>query len=80
VDLEVNPSITVQTCELVFVNKLIWDVQDFDVNVFWLGHEPVKVEVLKINGAKVAPFPESTLLRRSLRSSKDAVLVPTLPG
>jgi hypothetical protein len=26
-DFEVNPSIMVQTCELVFINELVWDVQ-----------------------------------------------------
>ncbi len=51
-DFEVNPSIFVQTCELLFVDELIRDVQDFDANVFRLGHDGVKVEVLKVNGAK----------------------------
>ncbi len=37
-DFEVDPSITVQPCELVFANELVWDVQDFDVNVLWLEH------------------------------------------
>jgi hypothetical protein len=37
-DLEVNPSVTFQTCELQFVDELLWNVQDFDANVFRLGH------------------------------------------
>ncbi len=77
-DFEVNPSVVVQTCKLVFFT--VGDVQDFAANVFRLGHGHVKVEVFKIDGAKLAPFQESTLLRRSLRSSNDAVLVPTFPG
>jgi hypothetical protein len=36
-DFEVNPSITVQICELVFVNELIRDVQDFDANYLSSG-------------------------------------------
>ncbi len=55
-NFEVNSSIPVQTCKLVFVNELLRDVQDFDANVFRLGHERVKVEVFKINGAKVCTF------------------------
>ncbi len=56
VDFEANPSITVQTCELVFINELVWDVQDFDANVFRLGHGCVKAEALKVNGAKECTF------------------------
>jgi hypothetical protein len=55
-DFEVNPSITVQTCELVFINELLWDVQDFDANVVPLGHGHVQVEVLKIDGGKACNF------------------------
>jgi hypothetical protein len=55
-DFEVNPSITVQTCELVFVNELVWDVQDFDANVFRLEHGRVELEVLNVDGAKVCTF------------------------
>ncbi len=55
-NFEVNPSILVQTCELVFVDELVGDVQDFDVDVFRLVHGSVKVEVLKVNGAKACIF------------------------
>ncbi len=55
-NFEVNPSITVQTSQLVFVDELIRVVQDFDVNVFGLGHRSIQVEVLKINGAKAGTF------------------------
>jgi hypothetical protein len=37
-DFKVNPSITAQPCALVFLNELVWDVQDFDANIFRLGH------------------------------------------
>jgi hypothetical protein len=56
VDFEVNPSIMVQTCELVFFDELIGDVWDFDANVFGLGHGSIKVELLKVNGARVCTF------------------------
>jgi hypothetical protein len=56
VDFEVNPSITVHTCELVFIDELMRDVQDFDSNVFWCRHECVGVEVLKIDIAVACTF------------------------
>jgi hypothetical protein len=56
VDFEVNPSVMVQTCQLVFVDELIGDVQDFDANVFRLGHRSIQVEVLKVDGAKAGTF------------------------
>ncbi len=55
-DFEVNPSIPVQTCELVFVNELLWNVQVFDANVFQLRHGHVEVEVLKVDEAKACTF------------------------
>ncbi len=55
-DFEVNPSVMVQTCELVFVDEILWNVQDFDANVFQLGHGCVEVEVLKVDGAKACTF------------------------
>jgi hypothetical protein len=55
-DFEVNPSITVQTCKLVFINELVRDVQGFDANVFRLGHGSVKVEVFKFTGAEAGTF------------------------
>jgi hypothetical protein len=57
----VNPSIAVQTYELVLVNELVRDVQDFDANIFRLGHGSVKVEVLKVNGAKSCTIFERVL-------------------
>jgi hypothetical protein len=46
----------VQTCELVFVDELLWNVQNFNANVLRLGHGRVEVEGLKVDGAKVCTF------------------------
>jgi hypothetical protein len=67
VDFKVNPSILVQTCELVFINELIRDVQDFEAKVFRLRHGSVKVEVLKINGAKVCTFSREYTVEEELK-------------
>jgi hypothetical protein len=55
-DFEVNLSITVHTCELVFIFEFLWNVQDFDANILRLGHGHVEVEVLKVNRAKACTF------------------------
>jgi hypothetical protein len=55
-DFEISPSVMVQTFKLVFVNELIRDAQDFDANIFGLGHGSVKVEVFKVDGAKACTF------------------------
>ncbi len=34
----------------------MWNVQDFDANVFPLGHGRVEVEVFKVDGAKPCTF------------------------
>ncbi len=55
-DFEVNPSVMVQTCKLVFIDELVGGVQNFDANVFGLEHGRVKVDVFKINGTKACTF------------------------
>jgi hypothetical protein len=65
-DFKVNPSITIQTCERVFVDELLWNVQDFDANVFRLGHGRVKVEVLKVDGAKACTFLQEDTVKEKL--------------
>ncbi len=55
-DFEVNPSVLVLTCQLVFVDELIRDVQDFNANLFKIGHRGIQVEVFKVNEAKVGTF------------------------
>ncbi len=66
-DFEVNPSITVQTCELVLINELLWNVQDFDANIFQLGHGHVEVEVLKVDGAKACTFLQEYTVKEKLK-------------
>ncbi len=66
VDFKVNPSITVQTCELVFINGLVGDVRDFDANVFRLEHGSVRVEVLKVDGAKACTFSREYTVEQEL--------------
>ncbi len=65
-DSEVNLSVTVQTCQLVFVNELIGDVQDFDANAFGFGHRSIQVEALKVDGAQASTFPRENTVEEEL--------------
>jgi hypothetical protein len=65
-NFEVNPSVTVQTCQLVFVNKIVGDVGDVDANVLGCGHGSIKVEVLKVNGAKAGTLPKEDTVEEEL--------------
>ncbi len=70
----------VQTCELVSVDDLLWNVQDFNVYVLWIWHGRVKVEVLKIDGAKVCTFLQEYTVEEELEQFQGCCGVPTLPG
>jgi hypothetical protein len=65
-DFKVNPPILIQTCEHVFVDELVGDIQDFDANVFLLRHGSVKVEVLKVNGVNACTFPREYTVEEEL--------------
>jgi hypothetical protein len=55
-NFEVDPAIAVCTCKLVFLNEFIWDVCDFNADIFRIGHWGVKVEVLEVDGAEARAF------------------------
>jgi hypothetical protein len=69
-DFKVNPSISVLTCQLVFFDELIRDVQDFDANVFGIGHRSIQVEVLTVNGAKAGTIPREDTVEKELEKLK----------
>jgi hypothetical protein len=78
-NLEVDPTIKIATLKFVLLNKFCRNVCNFNVDIFRVRHWSIEVEILEINGAETWPGQENTLLRRSLNSLRDAVLVPTLP-
>jgi hypothetical protein len=65
-DFEVNPSVPVLTCQVVFIDEFIRDVQDFDANVFGLGNRSIQVEVLKVDGAKAGTFSREDTVEEEL--------------
>ena len=66
--------------QVVFVDKFLGYVGYFDVYIFRAVKGGMEIEVIDVKSENFAPLWERTLLRRSFRISKDAVLVPTPPG
>ena len=79
-NFEVDPTIVVRTCKLVFFHEFSRDIRDFDADVLRVGHWGIEVEVLEVNGAEVHTFAREHIVEQRLKSSREAVLVPTSPG
>jgi hypothetical protein len=79
-NLEVDPSVTIAILKVVLLNEFCWNVSNFNADIFRVWHWSIEVKVLRLMELKRVPGQDGTLLRRSLTSSRDAVLVPTLPG
>ena len=66
--------------EVVFIHKLLGDLEKLDLNIFGLLHWRVKIFFLISITANRAPRRDSTLFIISLKSSMEKFLVPTSPG
>ncbi len=55
-DFEVNPPITIPTGEAVFLDKFLHYVSNFYLDLFWVGHRCIKVEILEVDRAGVCTF------------------------
>ena len=51
-NFEVDPTVVVCTCKLVFLNEFSWDVCDFNADILRIRHWGIKVEVLEVDGAE----------------------------
>jgi hypothetical protein len=78
-NFEVNPTITLATFKFVFLDEFCRNVCNFNADIFRVRHWGIEVEVFEVDGAESAPGQESMLLRCSLMSSREVVLVPTSP-
>jgi hypothetical protein len=56
-NFKVDPAISVLAQEVVFLDQLIWDIRDLDVNIFRIRHRRVRIKVLEIDGAEPSSFP-----------------------
>ncbi len=66
VDFEVNPPITIPTGEIVFLDKFLQYVSNFYLDVFWVRHRWIKVEVLEVDRAEVCTFPRQDAVEQEL--------------
>ena len=55
-NFKVDPPIMIHTSEIVFFNEFCRYVQDFDVDVFRVGHGNVEVEVLQVDQDEACPL------------------------
>jgi hypothetical protein len=69
-NFEVNPPIRIPTGEIVFLDKFLRYVHNFYLDVFWVGHRCIKVEVLEINRAEACTFPRLAAVEQELDKFK----------
>jgi hypothetical protein len=55
-NFKVDPAIAVTSEEVVFNDEVIWNVGEFDTDIFRIWHGSVQVEVLDVNGAEAGAF------------------------
>jgi hypothetical protein len=60
----------VPACKLVLLNEFLWNVCDFDVAIFWVGHRGIKIEVPHINGAEVCSFLQENTVEKEIDKLK----------
>ena len=69
-NFEVDPTVAVPTCKLVFFNKFGRDVCDFDADILRIGHWGIEVEVLEVNGAESRSFAREDTVEQQLEEFK----------
>ena len=79
-DFEVNPTFVHKLFEIVFANKCFGDIGKTVASIFKTIKRGAQVKIRNVEGSKIAPQRDRTLLTRSLTSSKYAVGVPTFLG
>jgi hypothetical protein len=56
-NFKLDPAVSILAQEIVFLDELVWDVRELDVNIFWIRHRSVQIEVIEIDGAEPSSFP-----------------------
>ncbi len=65
-DFEVNPPITIPTGKIVFLNEFLRYISNFCLDIFWVGHSCIKVEVLEVDRAEACTFPRQDAVEQEL--------------
>jgi len=69
-NFEVDPTVAVPTCKLVFFKKIGRDVCDFDADILRIGHWGIEVEVLEVDGAESRAFAREDTVEQQLEEFK----------
>jgi hypothetical protein len=80
-NLKVDPPVTITTLKVVILNEFCQNVSNFNADVFGVWYWSIKVEVLEVDGVEMCAWARKHASEKKLfASSRDAVLVLTLPG
>ena len=79
-NLKVYPSILDQLRDIIFLNKLLGNVQDFHAHILKFIDWGLEVKQIESKQTKRALQRDSTLLIMSLRRSREIVGVPIFTG
>jgi hypothetical protein len=69
-NFKVDPAITVTSEEVVFNDEVIWNVGEFDTDIFWICHGSVQIEVLDVNGAEAGTLSGENAVEETLDEFK----------
>ena len=69
-NFEVDPTVAVSTCKLVFRNEFCLDVCDFDADILRVGHWGIEIEVLEVDGAESRAFAREDTVYQQLEEFK----------
>ena len=78
--LKINPTLVCKSGEVVFVDEFLGDLGQLNFDVLWSTKWVAKIIFSISKHTYFSPVLESILLIMILKSSSDAVLVPTPPG
>jgi hypothetical protein len=78
-NFEVDPTVAVSTCKVVFLNEFRWDVCDFDVDILRVGHWGIEVEVLEADGAEACAFAREHTVEEQLEEFKGRGVGANIP-
>ncbi len=78
-NFEVDPTVAVSTCKVVFLNEFRWDVCDFDADILRVGHWGIEVEVLEVDGAEARAFAREHTVEEQLEEFKGCGVGADIP-
>ncbi len=69
-NLEVDSPITIATLKVVFLDEFLWNISNFNADVFGVWHWSIEVEVLEVNGAESCTWVRKHAVEKKLDKFK----------